>query len=229
MGYFRELPNIEYQSPFSDRLSNSSYVTAKNLFRRMKIRDDLQNIFTIFEKYQIPENFRPDNVAEVVYGKSTFDWVVVLSSGITNLRNQWPLSSRDLYRFTENKYGLKQINEIHHYETKEIKDIDGKLILPAGKHVDKDFQFSYREVKKFNEAGNPVFEVVTPSPSDITIGISNYEHEVRENNKKSSIFILKRSFLQQFLTDIRNEMIYKKSSQYVTNNLIRTENTRVKF
>ena len=113
MGYFRELPNIEYQSPFSDRLSNSSYVTAKNLFRRMKIRDDLQNIFTIFEKYQIPENFRPDNVAEVVYGKSTFDWVVVLSSGITNLRNQWPLSSRDLYRFTEKE----NIYELIKYES----------------------------------------------------------------------------------------------------------------
>ena len=40
MGYFREIPNLEYQSPFSNRLSNSSYVTAKNLFRRMKIRDD---------------------------------------------------------------------------------------------------------------------------------------------------------------------------------------------
>ena len=48
MGYFREIPNLEYQSPFSNRLSNSSYVTAKNLFRRMKIRDDLQNIFTVF-------------------------------------------------------------------------------------------------------------------------------------------------------------------------------------
>ena len=46
MGYFREIPNIEYQSPFPNRISNSSYVTAKNLFRRMKIRDDLQNIYS---------------------------------------------------------------------------------------------------------------------------------------------------------------------------------------
>ena len=231
MGYFRELPNIEYQSPFPTRISNSSYVTAKNLFRRMKIRDDLQNVFTIFNKYQIEDGLRPDNVAEEVYGKSNLDWVVILSSGITNIRDQWPLSSRDLYKFVENKYGLKEINEIHHYESKEIKDREGKLILPSGLVVDADFSISYREVVGYDSVNN-VTDISTnpiiPSSSDIITGISNYEYETRINDEKSSIYILKRSFLQQFLTDIRNEMTYKRSSQYVNDNLIRTENTRVK-
>ena len=48
MGYFRELPNLQYQSPSSSRISSASYVTVKNLFRRMKIRDDLKNVFTVF-------------------------------------------------------------------------------------------------------------------------------------------------------------------------------------
>ena len=55
MGYFRELPNIEYKSPLANRISNKSYIQAKNLFRRMKIRDDLQNVFTIFNKYVIKD------------------------------------------------------------------------------------------------------------------------------------------------------------------------------
>ena len=118
MGYFRELPNLEYQSPLSDRISSSSYIRAKNLFRRMKVRDDLQNIFTIFNKYEIKDGARPDTVAEELYGKSTLDWVIILSSGITNLRNDWPLSSKDLYDFTVNKYGLENINNNNHYETK---------------------------------------------------------------------------------------------------------------
>ena len=45
MSYFRELPNFQYQSPFIDSLSSSEYVTVKNIFRRVKLRDDLQNIF----------------------------------------------------------------------------------------------------------------------------------------------------------------------------------------
>ena len=68
MGYFRELPNLEYQNFLSDSLSSQSYLTVKNLFRRNKLRDDLQNIFTIFDKYEIMEGARPDTVAEEFYG-----------------------------------------------------------------------------------------------------------------------------------------------------------------
>ena len=97
--------------------------------------------------------------------------------------------------------------------------------------VDSDFSISYREVVGYDSVNN-VTDISTnpiiPSSSDIVTGISNYEYETRINDEKSSIYILKRSFLQQFLTDIRNEMTYKRSSQYVNDNLIRTENTRVK-
>ena len=63
MGYFRELPNVEYQSFLSDSLSTQDYLVVKNLFRRNKLRDDLQNVFTIFNKYEIMEGARPDTVA----------------------------------------------------------------------------------------------------------------------------------------------------------------------
>jgi len=226
MGYFREIPNLEYQSPFSNRLSNSSYVTAKNLFRRMKIRDDLQNIFTIFNKYQIQQGSRPDHVAEQLYGKSSLDWVVILSAGIINLRDEWPLSDKDLYNYVVEVYGSDR-NNVRHYETKEIKDVNDKLILPAGQVVDSDFTISYREISGYDNDGNPTYRVVTTTPSNTVIGISNYEYEVRKNDKKRLIYVLRREYLQQFLTDMRNEMIYSESSQYVNDKLIRTENTRI--
>ena len=96
MSYFRELPDFEYQSPFSDSISSMQYVTAKIIFRRMKLRDDLKNVFTLFNKRFIEEGERPDTVAEKEYGKSDLDWVVLLSSGIINVRNEWPLSSLSL-------------------------------------------------------------------------------------------------------------------------------------
>ena len=226
MGYFREIPNLEYQSPFSNRLSNSSYVTAKNLFRRMKIRDDLQSIFTLFNKYEIVQGARPDTVAEELYGKSSLDWVVILSAGIVNLRNDWPLSDKDLYNYVVEVYGLDR-NNVHHYETKEIKDADDKLILPSGQVVDSDFTITYREISGYDENNDPIYKVVTTTPSNTVIGISNYEYEVRKNDKKRLIYVLRREYLQQFLTDMRNEMIYKESSQYVNDKLIRTENTRI--
>ena len=46
MSYFRELPDLNYQSPLSTKTSSRSYLRVKNLFRRVKLRDDLNNIFT---------------------------------------------------------------------------------------------------------------------------------------------------------------------------------------
>ena len=216
MGYFSELPNLQYQSPFSDRLSDSSYVFAKNIFRRMKVRDDLQNVFTVFNKYQIADGTRPDTVAEELYGESEYDYVVLLTANITNIRDQWPITNKELYDYVVQKYGLENINDVHHFVTKEIKDSDGKLILPADKVVDSNFTVSYFD-------STPI----TTSAAETVRGITNYEYEVDENEKKRTIYVLKPTYLGQFLDDMKNEMIYKESSQFVNQRLIKTENTRV--
>jgi hypothetical protein len=214
MGYFRELPDLEYQSPFVDRVSSDAYVRAKNLFRRVKLRDDLQNVFTLFNKYQIQDGARPDTVAEELYGRSDLDWVVILTAGIVNVRNEWPLSDRDIYNYAEEVYGT-QLNAVHHYETKEVKDSQGRLILPAGNVVDYNFTIPDPKIPTQN---------ITPAP---VTAISNYQYEVRKNEKKRTIYILKKTYLQQYLNDMRKIMYYDKSSQYVDKTLIRTENTRV--
>jgi len=212
MGYFRELPEVEYQSFVSDSNSSQNYLRVKNLFRRNKLRDDLQNVFTLFNKYEIVEGARPDTIAEELYGSAELDWVVLMTANITRVRDQWPLSNRDLYKYAENKYGVTGLSSVHHYETTEVKDSLNRLILPAGKVVDEDFTIP-----------DPSNTAITLNP---VININNYEYEVRENDKKSSIYLLKPSYLQQFLNDMREIMIYGRSSEYINENLIRTENTR---
>jgi hypothetical protein len=213
MGYFRELTEVEYQSFLSDSNSSQNYLRVKNLFRRNKLRDDLQNVFTLFNKYEIVDGARPDTVAEEFYGSAELDWVVLMTANITRVRDQWPLSNRDLYKYAENKYSVTGLTSVHHYETTEVKDAQGRLILPAGKVVDENFSIP-----------NPNDPLINLNP---VIDISNYEYEVRKNQEKSSIYLLKPSYLQQFLNDMREIMIYGRSSQYINDNLIRTENTRV--
>jgi len=212
MSFFRELPNLEYQSFLSSRKGSDDYLLVKNIFRRVKLRDDLQNVFTIFNKYQIQEGARPDTVAEELYGSSQYDWVVLIGANIINVRNEWPLSDRDIYRYSEQLYG-NDLNDVHHYETIEVKDSRGRLILPAGKIVDSTFTVP-----------DPNIPIQTLNP---VVGISNYEYEVRKNDKKRGIYVLKPSYLQQVINDTRKAMTYDKSSQYVNDKLIRTENTRV--
>lgn len=211
MGYFRELPDLNYQSFLSHRNGSDEYVRVKNLFRRVKLRDDLKNVFTLFNKYIIEDGERPETVAEDLYGKSSLDWVVLITAGITNVRDQWPLSDYQVYRYSEDKYG-EDLNAIHHHETTEVKDSRGRIILPAGKVVDSNFTIP-----------NPLDPTATLNP---VAGVSNYEYEVVKNNEKRTINVLREDYLQQFLNDFRDIMVYDKSSQYVNNNLIETENTR---
>tara|TARA_B100001250_G_scaffold412897_1_gene445363 strand:- start:104 stop:793 length:690 start_codon:yes stop_codon:yes gene_type:complete len=226
MGYFRELPNLDYQSFLPSSNSSQNYIRVKNLFRRCKLRDDLQNVFTIFNKYEIRDGARPDNVAEELFGSAELDWVVLMTAGITNVRNEWPLSDKELYDYSLEIYG-DALNNIHHYETTEIKDSLDRLILPKGKVVNEDFKIFY------SDDGTTYTNDSTKSGSGVTIisdpiiGISNYEYQVIKNDKKRSVYILKEEYLQQFLDDMRQEMIYSKSSQYISEDLIRTENTRV--
>ena len=134
MGFFRELPNLLYPSFLPEKTSSLDFIEVKNIFRRVKIRDDLQSSFTVFNKYEIPMGARPDMVAEELYGVASFDWIVLTVAGILNVRNEWPLSNRDLYNYSLDKYG-DSINSNRFFETTEVKDSSGRLILPKGKVV----------------------------------------------------------------------------------------------
>jgi len=212
MGYFRELPNLLYPSFLPEKSSSLDYVQVKNLFRRVKLRDDLQSIFTVFQKYEIPEGARPDTVAEELFGSSNFDWVVLTVAGILNVRNEWPLSNHNLYNYCLDKYG-DSLNSVRFFETEEVKDSNDKLILPKGKIVDSDFTIP-----------NPTNPSATLNP---VVGISNFIYETRLNEEKRNINILREEFLQDFLDDMRNLMTYDESSEFIDERTIQTENTNI--
>jgi len=220
MSYFRELPNIKYPSFLTDKNSSLDFIEVKNFFRRTKLREDLQNVFTIFDKYEIPQGARPDNVAEELYGSAELDWVVIIVAGIVNIRDEWPLNSTEIYDYSFNKYGA-ELDETRYFETKEIRDSEGHLILPKGKRVNSDFSVTYYDAK--------LATYVTPSPTKTRTGISNYIHETRLNDEKRFISVLKNGYLQTFLNDFRDIMIYGKSSQFLNDNTIQTENLNIKI
>ena len=212
MGYFRELPDLRYPSFLPDKTSSLDFVEVKNVFRRAKLRDDLQNNFTVFEKYEIPMGLRPDTVAEELYGSDELDWVVLTVAGILNVRNEWPLSNRDIYDYSFDKYG-ESLNSVKFFETEEVKDSNGRMILPKGKIVDSNFTIP--KPGEPNATLNPV------------VGVSNYEYETRLNEEKRSIFVLREEYIQEFLNDMREMMTYNKSSEYINSKTIQTENTNI--
>ena len=211
MTYFRELPSILYQSPLSTRSGSNEYVEVKNLFRRVKLRDDLKNSVTYLTNYYVRDGFRPDQVAEDLYGSSNLDWVVLHTAGVVNVRDEWPLTSKEIYDYSSIKYG-NDLNQIRYYVTTEVKDSSGKVYLPKGKVVDSDFTIP-----------DPTSSTSTLNPVG---GVTNYEYESNLNEDKRNITVLRPSYLDLFLSDMRKIMPYSISSEFITNKVIRTENTR---
>ena len=214
MGYFRELPNLLYPSFLPEKTSSLDYVEVKNIFRRVKIRDDLYKNFVVFQKYEIPEGARPDTVAEDLYGTPNLDWVVLTVSGIINVRNEWPLSNRDLYNYCFEKYG-DSLNNTRFFETTEVKDSNGRLTLPKGKVVDSNFTIP-----------NPTNPSATLNP---VVGISNFIYETRINEEKRNINVLRQEYITEFLDDMREIMTYQDSSEFIDRQTIKAENLNIKL
>ena len=238
MGYFRELPNIAYQSPLTHKNSSRDYILIKNLFRRTKLFDFLKNNVSVLDKFTIGIGDRPDTVAEELYGDATLDYVVVLVAGIININQEWPLPDNKVYDFALEKYGSEEkMNEIKYYETLEIIDDQNRQILPPDLIVDVDFKID-GTVNKFPSTrytlkamtGNrqlddkDEFGVLT---DNIARAVTNLEYEYTVNENKREIDILNPSYLQMFINDLRDIVRYDKSSSYIAKDLAATENTNV--
>ena len=132
--YFRQVPDFEYVSRDPNQRQISEYATVKNLFRRGKLREDIFGNLAYFTKYKIIGDERPDNVAYKFYNDETLDWVILLSNNILNIQTEWPLPQTIFDKVMLEKYGSydQLYNGIHHYETQEVRDSTGNLILPSG-------------------------------------------------------------------------------------------------
>ena len=220
MAYFREFPNINYVSLLPDRNKNEERILVKNIFKRAKLRSDIKFGITMFERYQVEENMRPEAIANRIYQDPELDWVILLVNNITNVRDQWPLSNNDLYNYMLDKYGQTGLTDAHHYETVELKDSDGRIMLQGGLVVDDEFKFRY-SVRKSNG------DLTDPNNINPVQVITNLAYEQRENDKKRQIRILKPAYIAGVVNDLRNVMKYNRSTQYVNRNTIRPYNPRV--
>ena len=171
-GYFSYLPNINYVSRSTDRSSNDEFIQVKNIFRRAKIRDDMLNIVTGFDDYTIVGDGRPEQVAQKLYGDPRFDWVILTTNNIVHVRDEWPMGNQDFLTYLNTKYTSEQLSNIHHYETNEIRDDQGRLIVKAGIEVNANYRY-------YTPQGTLV-----PNAS---IPISNWEYEKAINDEKSKL------------------------------------------
>ena len=212
ISYVNLLPNFKYLSPLKEGGKRDQYIEVKNLFKRIRLKSEVFQFALSFNDYIIDDGERPDTIAEGLYASAKYDWVVLLSANIINVEDQWPVPEGKLWDLADEKYG-GDLNAVHHYETTEVKNSDGKLILPGKLVVDPDF--TIQDPNNYTQTINP------------TVAVSNWLVETRKNNEKRAIRVVKREYLNTLVNDTKNILQYQNSSQYkrstgkvATNNLV---------
>ena len=214
MGYFTNFPKVSLPSFADNRRPSLDFVNSTNLFKRGKIREEIIGSIAAFERFSINGDDRPDNVAFRIYGDSSLDWVILISNNILNVRDEWPMNQYDFKRYIDNKYSTTLLTQIHHYESKEVRNSKGLLLQQSGIWVDADHSFSWSENgKKYTQTG--------------TTSVSNLQFEEDRNNKKRSINVVRSNYLEVIKEDMRELLTYTDSSQYVNRKLKKGSNLRI--
>jgi len=218
--YFSNLGDFLYVNRTRDGRNEGDYSLVKNLFKRARLREDIYQDLAFFSKFDVLGDDRPDNVADLIYGDPTLDWVVLLSNNIVNVQSEWPLSQADFNRYITEKYGTEEnlYSGIHHYESREVKANDGTIIIPSGARVSVGQSVSF-----YDEITDQ--QVIR---TDVAMPITNYMHEDKLNNDKRNIFLLKPIYLNILFDDIEEIMSNKKgSTQFVSRTLVAGDNIRL--
>ena len=194
MAYFEYLPDVQVRTS-SYRTNNvDPYKVAKNIFRRIKIRENLDDIILGFNQYTIKNNQRPDQVALDVYGSMEYDWVVLLTNNIINLYDEWPMSEDELERYIDSEYE-EEADSIHHWVTQKITDTKGRTLIRDGRIVSENFNYT-----RPDGTAIPKDELVRP--------ISVYDYESEKNDYKRNIYLLRKEYLGGFIEEFRNLVEY---------------------
>ena len=204
-GFFSYLPKIEYTPTRTNfQFTNQDFVVAANIFKGLSI-DNSVYATDLFTELQLKDGVRPDQVSQAVYDDPNYDWVILLTNKIIDLKNDWPMSSEEFEKFIYKKYDNP--HAIKHYLTKEVKNDLGEIVLPAGLEVYYDssdpdsFQITYPK------SYNPFVEE-TENGLVLLTSTTHYEWEQERNNKKRFLQILKPTYLETFVK------IFKTSAQY---------------
>ena len=176
MAYFERFPLMAY-----DVAANGNYKLLPNILKRVKLRTGLASGTFLFDTYDVRDGDNPEDVAFKLYGDPELHWVILMTNNITDRYYQWPLSQPQFQEHLADKYGAGNEDNIHHYETTKTS---GKT---TGQGPN---DYSY-----LVEVNSDFFNAST---------ISNRQYEDREQDKKRSIRLLDKRYLNDFIDEFNS-------------------------
>tara|TARA_B100000780_G_scaffold147588_1_gene103144 strand:+ start:963 stop:1502 length:540 start_codon:yes stop_codon:yes gene_type:complete len=165
--YFSKFPLMVY-----DIKGNKTYKLLPDILKRVKIRSGLSASRFVFDKYNVKEGEKPEDVAFKYYGDAQYHWVIMVVNNITDRYYEWPMTQPDFEDFLTDKYGAGSEDAVHHHE----------LAQTSGATTSSD-ESHMLEVN---------------SDTDNATSISNRQFEEREQDRFRQIRLLDERYLDAF-------------------------------
>ena len=156
-----------------DSIGDYNFKEVTNILRRVRLRAKVKTNVMLFDTYDVKEGETPEMIADKLYGDPELHWVVLMVNDITDRFHQWPMNFSQFNQYVEDKYD--DINGIHHYEVAQ-------------------------------ESGDTSIKIWVENDSDTNAysgatAITNYEHELAEQDRKRKIRLLDVQYLDLFVNE----------------------------
>ena len=122
MAYFRYFNKINYDVRGVKNNVNIDVIT--NILERVRLKLNFIQNQAFFAQHHIIDGETPEFLAYKYYGDTELHWIILYSQQATNPYYDWPLTYFDLKKFVNKKYGVANINAIHHYEDADGYEVD---------------------------------------------------------------------------------------------------------
>ena len=173
MSYFSKFPLFAY-----DIKNNNNYKLLPDILRRVKLRTLVKSGGMLFDKYDVKEGEKPEDIAFKWFGDAELHWVILMTNNVTDRYYDWPMNQVQFAEFLTDKYGAGSEDAIHHYE---VTQDSGRT--------------SGRGPSDYSH------KVEVNSDTDNASSISNREYEERDQDSKRQIQLLNKSLLGDFVAE----------------------------
>ncbi len=173
MTYFELFPFMAY-----DVKGTGTYKLMPHIIKRVKLRTGIKSGLFLFDNYDVKEGEKPEDVAFKYYDDAGLHWVILMTNNITDRYYEWPMTQPQFQNFIEDKYGLANIDAIHHYE-----------ITQASGPTSSNGPGDYSHLVECN------------SDEEGAVSVSNRDYEQRLQDKYRQIRLLDKQFLGTFVNE----------------------------
>jgi hypothetical protein len=172
MSYFSKFPLTSY-----DIKGDKIRKLLPDILKRVKLKSVIKSGGMVFEKYDVKDGEKPEDIAFKWLGDAELHWVILMTNNVTDRYYDWPMNQVQFAEYLTDKYGTN-VDAIHHYEV--TKD--------SGRTTSKGpSDYSHK--------------VEVNSDTDNASSISNREYEEREQDKKRQIQLLEKSLVGDFIAE----------------------------